>query len=119
MITFLSECHNSIVLVSNPTKKDMEVINNILNETSLKNINCTLWIITEPNQELKKELAVEKVDIIIDLSSTKNISICRDMFDDLIDFKLDGFIDKNSQIVTTAVKEKKGHDEYGCVESSF
>ena len=119
MVTFLAQCHHSIVLVSNPSKKDMEVVNSILNESSLKNLNCTLWIISEPNQDFKKDLNIEKIDIIIDLSSTKNINICKDMFDDLIDNKLEGFIDKNSQIITTAIKQRRDQDFYEGYQSSF
>jgi len=50
LVTFLTQCHNAIVLVTNPTKKDFENINNILNENILKNLNCTIWIVGEPNK---------------------------------------------------------------------
>ena len=41
------------------------------------------------------------------------------MFDELIDFKLESFIDKNSQLVTTVQKKKKDEFSLDYQSSSF
>jgi hypothetical protein len=56
LLTFLAHCHNSIILVSNPSKRDFEPIKNLLDEKIIGNINFTLWIVAEPNPDYKKEL---------------------------------------------------------------
>lgn len=88
LIQFLNCCHNCVLLVTNPNKKDFEYINHILNQQLLSNINFTLWILTEPNNELRKEVALEKVQIVIDLSAQKNYNICRAVYDAMVDQQL-------------------------------
>lgn len=46
LINFLNSCHNCILMITNPSRKDFEYINNILNQKLLEHINFTLWIIT-------------------------------------------------------------------------
>lgn len=31
-------------------------------------LNCILWILTEPNKDIKKDIDLDKINIIIDLS---------------------------------------------------
>ena len=112
-------CHHAVVLVANPGRKDLEAINGILNEGVIGNLNCTFWIIGEPHQEYRKDLNLDKIEIILDFSSLKNLNICRDMFDELIDFKLESFIDKNSQLVSTVQKKKKEEFSMDYQSSSF
>ena len=112
-------CHHAVVLVANPGRKDLEAINGILNEGVVGNLNCTFWIIGEPHQEYRKDLNLDKIEIILDFSSLKNLNICRDMFDELIDFKLESFIDKNSQLVSTVQKKKKEDFSLDYQSSSF
>lgn len=88
LLLFLHSCHNCILLVINPTKKDLEYIGSLLNEKLLRQINFTFWILCEPNKELKRELALEKIHVVIDLSQEKNLYVCRNAYDDLIDDKL-------------------------------
>ncbi len=107
LVTFLTHCQNAIILVSNPCKKDSEHINQLLDEKIIKNINFSLWIITEPSPDIKKELNLDKLEIILDLSVEKNFNICRTIYDDMVDQRLESFIDHSYDYVTTAVKEKQ------------
>ena len=56
---------------------------------------------------------------MVDLSSEKNFNICRDMFNDLLDQRLDCFVDRNSQLIQTVVKRAVIRDEPEYYQSSF
>lgn len=59
-------------MVTNPTKKDFEYISSILHQKILSKVNFTFWIITEPNKDLRGEQAMEKINVVMDLSIEKN-----------------------------------------------
>jgi hypothetical protein len=57
----------------------------VLDKPILRNMNCVLWIIVEPYREYKKDLNLDKIEVIIDLSVEKNFNICKGLFDEMID----------------------------------
>ncbi len=54
----------------------------------MNSIHFTLWVVTEPNPELKKDVIIDRFQIVIDLSIQKNITICKNVYDSMIDQKL-------------------------------
>lgn len=107
LIQFLASCHNCVLIITNPTKKDFEYINCILSGNLLPGISFALWAILEPNPDLRKEPALEKFQVVIDLSSEKNFNICRSVYDSMIDQKLEAFLGETNEILMTAPRGRR------------
>lgn len=46
--SFILSCNHSIILVTNPTKKDIMHLNNLLDRKIHMNLNIVLWVLIEP-----------------------------------------------------------------------
>jgi hypothetical protein len=44
---------------------------------------------------------------VMDLSIEKNLNICKNVFDGLIDLRLDSFVNKEDDYLQTVLKQKK------------
>lgn len=119
LLHFLNCCHNCVLLVTNPTKKDFEYITHILTQQLLASINFTLWILAEPNAELRKEAALEKIQVVIDLSAQKNYNICRAVYDAMVDQQLESFMEDSNELVMTVSKSRKEQQRRADIEESF
>lgn len=107
LLRFLNSCHNCVLLVTNPSKKDFEYLGHLLAQQLLANVNFTLWILAEPSQDLRKEPALEKIQVVIDLSAQKNYNICRAVYDCMVDQQLESFMEDSEELVMTVSKGRK------------
>ena len=92
MITWLRNCANQIIILSNPKKKDLQLVENILTNKidEIKELNLTFWIVAE--ESLKKQINMEHFGISLDLTFEKNIYVCSNIFEDSIDLTLSAFL---------------------------
>ena len=80
------------MIVSNPKKRDLQLIENILADKidEIKKLNLTFWIVAEESP--KKQINMEHFGIALDLTFEKNIYVCSNMFEDSIDLTLSTFL---------------------------
>jgi hypothetical protein len=91
LFNFLFACKNSIVIVSNPTKKECELITNVIRKRypSLEELTSTFWVVSE--ERIHKELGLEDFGIVINLTYHKNLYVCKGTYEKDVETLLEGF----------------------------
>lgn len=113
---WLRNCANQIIIVSNPKKKDLQLVESILTGKfdEIKHLNLTFWIVAEEN--LKKQINMEHFGIALDLTFEKNIYVCSNMFEDSIDLTLSTFLLQEKPELWTVHKVKNHQSRFSLFQ---
>ncbi len=53
-----------------------------------------LWILCEPEENLRKKIEINAIEIILDLTVEKNLNVCESVYVSMIDNYFDSFMEE-------------------------
>lgn len=92
LLAWLKCCRGNVVIVVNPSKKDLQFLDQYFSNkmVGFDNVAITFWLLCETNP--KKDINIDYFGIVLDLTTEKNINVCKEAIEESIDLKLSAFV---------------------------